>query len=200
MDWWWLIAALGLVAFHVIKQILAAQQEAAAQRERLATPAPPLLASRTDEDVAKEKTELDRRIEEAVERREPRVERITVKRSLPMPAPPIVRPAPRYVPPATDDSPRMAEATRPARSPLPRRELPRPPSAIPVQVPAPEAPKLAAMMAPPAPPAVFVPASPETRSPALKQTIEMLKERRSLAAAVILREILDRPLSRRRRR
>src|SRR5260370_20517444 len=87
MEWPQLIVALVLIAGYVLKHILSTQQEAAAQREQAALKpeAQPADAAKTDEDVARERTALDRRIEEAVQRRREREETGGEEKPAPVP-------------------------------------------------------------------------------------------------------------------
>jgi hypothetical protein len=215
MEWWQLIFALFVIAAYVIKHIVAAQQEAAAQRERLRAPAAPVV-EKSDEDVARERTALDRRIEEAMERRrekdgEEAIVSTLPRRQIPMPVPAVkAPPPPRYRPRPRADDEGPSEVSSPAITPLPRVVRPAPvakPSAIPLVRVSPEAPKLAAMIAAAAPPVVNpVPTPPPTpisttpRSAAAYQALDLLRNRETLVAAFVLREILDRPVSQRRRR
>jgi len=210
MDWWQLVVLLAVIAGYIIKQIMAAQQEAAAQRERLQAVARPPVA-KDDQEVARERTDLDRRIGDAVERRREDTARpATVRRQIPMPAPPVVvvkpRPVPRYQPPPAADERALPEVVVPPRSELPRvvKSVPaRPPASIPLPPVPPEAPQFAAMLAKTAlaaaatAPAVS-PSAVKKTSAAVRQALELIKNRQSLAAAFVLREVLDRPLSKRR--
>jgi hypothetical protein len=178
MEWWQLVFALVVIAAYVIKHIVAVQQEQQRPRERPAS-APPVVA-KSDEEMASEKTELDRRFEEAVERRRDLEDRpisspLPRRSSIPMPAPTVVKPAPRYQAPAR----RRPEAVKPVVAAAPPMPVPTVVEKIALVVP--------------------VHALPRQASPAAGQVLELLKDRRNLAAAVVLREVLDRPLSRRRR-
>src|SRR5258708_6873236 len=113
MEWPQLIVALVLIAGYVIKHIISAQQEAAAQqeREKLRAAPQPAVTATSDDAAASERITLDRRIEEAVERRRERDETgeearpspVTVARHIPMAVPSVVVvPVPRYQPPAHD--------------------------------------------------------------------------------------------------
>jgi hypothetical protein len=177
MEWWQLVFALIVIAAYVLKHIVAVQQEQQRPRERPVS-APPVVA-KSDAEVASERTELDRRIEDAGERRRdvedgPISSPLPRRSSIPMPAPTVAKPAPRYQPPAR----RRAEAVKPV-----------------VTAPPPPALALVEKIAPLVP----VQALARQASPAARQVLELLKDRRNLAAAVVLREVLDRPLSRRRR-
>jgi hypothetical protein len=193
MEWWQLVIALIVITAYVVKHIVGAQQEQQQARERLRDQAPkPVVATQSDEDVARDRTALDRRIEEAIERRRDMDERPASsplpKRAIPMPAPPVVLypPVPRYQPSASP-----VIATPPVKRPTPVKP------AIPVVAPAP-----ATHTATPteAPAVVRALASTKHVSPTLKQVLDLLKSRQSIATAVVLREILDRPMSQRRRR
>jgi hypothetical protein len=212
MDWWQLIPLLVVVAAYIIKQIMAAQQEAAAQRDRrqvFQTPPRP----KDDAEVAGERAESDRRLEEASERTgDEQRSRTTPKRHIPMPNPQVVvvkpRRVPRYEPPSRAEERALPEVVSPPRSELPRvvKPLPaKPPASIPLPPVAPEAAQLAAMMAKNSlPTAPLVPVitnvTVKKQSPAARTALEMLKNRQNIAAAFVLREVLDRPLSKRRRR
>ena len=89
MDWWHLIVLLAVVAGYIIKQIVASQQEAAAEQNRLMAQSP--VRQKDDAEVAREKTDLDRRIEEATERQRDQEARVRVQRHIPMPAPAMER-------------------------------------------------------------------------------------------------------------
>jgi hypothetical protein len=217
MEWWQLVALLFVIAGYVLKHILQAQQEEknVVRRDWVADARKAAEADRTDEDVARERTELDRRIEEARERRrdmdeaEPTAAPLP-RRSIPMPVPTVsVRPVPRYQPRSEERT--VPEDLRPVpRVERPRVERPRveqppavrpvPAPAIPVVIPVP-APAFAAPSLIEALPAAGAP-TVSTRtpvSPAVSLVLDLLRNRQSLAAAVVLREILDRPVSRRRR-
>jgi hypothetical protein len=193
MDWWQLIIALFVITAYVVKQILAAQQgqpNPPAQREWVKDALKKAPATKSDEEVERDRTELDRRIEAAQERRRqvdepPPVASPMPRRSIPMPAPPVIAtPVPRYQPVLN--------------------EVPRPPRVI--RTPPPVAPVIPTP-APPAPsrtvePAVILPAVIPAKpvAPAIRQMLELLKNRETMATAIALREVLDRPLSKRRRR
>ncbi len=197
MDWWQLIIALVFITIYVVKHILSVQQEqtaqpkARAQREWAKEATKPAEVRTSDEDVAQDRSELDRRIEEAQERRrdldEPRPMSLPVpRRSIPMPT--VIAP-PRYQPRTDERS--MPEPPRPRGL---RTAPPRP--VIPVVLPVPPP---AASVASTLPPLAAVIAQRPV-SPAVRQVLQLLNSRDNLAVAVILREILDRPMSRRRRR
>jgi hypothetical protein len=207
MDWWQLGFLLLVIVAYIFKHILAAQQEAAAEREKVQGPPEPAAVAKTDAEVAGERTELDRRIEQAVERRretETSVRPVVVaapKPRLPMPAPVVIAPpVPRYQPPPGDDHGPF-EVVKPPRSELPRVVRPAPPKPPPAKsplvMPAPTSPK-------PAAPRLVVPevatVAGNPVSPAVRQVLDLLKNRQTLATAFVLREILDRPVSQRRRR
>jgi hypothetical protein len=198
---WKLIFALIVIVAYVIKHILSMQQEnqPPVQGERVKPPPLPVQTAPSDEEVAQQRTELDRRIEEAVEsgrevdevrsvRRRPTPTAMPIP--MPMPMPPVVkRPVPRYQPPAP-----------PRKRPVPElgRKLP------PVPPPPPPAPTVVAEPMPStrAGKAIAITATPAPAKPATPvahQLRELLKDRQTLRAALVLREILDRPLSRRRR-
>jgi hypothetical protein len=154
MDWWQLVVLLFVIAGYVVKHILAAQQEQqkAPKRDWVREAQEKAAeAARSDDDVATEKTELDRRIEEAMDRRRGMDEAEPTaapqrRQSIPMPVPTvIVKPVPRYEP-RSEDRP-FPEMPRPApRSPRPTIVRPVPPTpAIPVVIPVP--------VPPPPPPA-----------------------------------------------
>jgi hypothetical protein len=213
MDWWQLVVLLAVVAGYIIKHIIAAQQDAAAAQRDHARSLPAAVIPKEDRELAEEKTDLDRRIEEAAERRrEEEPSPIASRRHIPMPAPSAVvvkpRRVPRYMPPSASEERALPEVVVPARSEWPRVVTPlsaKPPASIPLPAIAPEAPKLAAMMAKSDPPApVVVPmlapvTTTKKTSAAVKQALELIKNRQSLAAAFMLREVLDRPVSKRRR-
>ena len=184
MEWWQLVFALILIAAYVIKHIVAVQQET--QQTRPPAPSAPksVVMTSSDEDVARERTELDRRLEEAIERRrdmeESPISSRLPQRSIPMPAPPVVRPVPRYQPPVAVPRPAPVKPT------------------IPVVVAAPPVPGPKQM--PPIALGVAATVTARPVSPAVRQVLDLLKSGQSLAAAVVLREILDRPVSQRRRR
>jgi hypothetical protein len=212
MEWHHLIIPLVVVVGWVIKQIVSAQQEAAAQQEREKVRAgpQPVATAMSDDEVSSERTALDRRIEDAAERRREREQTddegipAPVKRHIPMSVPTlVVAPVPRYQPPAYDRS--TPEVRR-----IPRSELPR------VVQPAPAKPAAA----PPATPVrprskANVPAVPETAQvvlslatpgrtsrvpPAVREALDLLKNPQALATAFVLREILDRPVALRQSR
>ena len=213
MDWWQLVVLLAVVAGYIIKHIIAAQQDAAAAQRDHARSLPAAVIPKEDRELAEEKTDLDRRIEEVAERRrEEEPSPIASRRHIPMPAPSAVvvkpRRVPRYMPPSAGEERALPEVVVPPRSELPRVVKPvpaKPPASIPLPAIAPEPPKLAAMMAKSAPPAptvmpTVVPVAAQKASSAIKKARELTKDRQSLAAAYMLREVLDRPLSKRRRR
>jgi len=209
MDWWHLIVLLAVVAGYIIKQIVASQQEAAAEQNRLQMAQSPV-RQKDDAEVAREKTDLDRRIEEATERQRDQEARVRVQRHIPMPAPVVrPRPVPRYQPPPAAEERALPEVVAAQRSELPRsgKSAPtKPQAAIPLPPVVPEAQQLAAMFAKAAPaaplpmPAAAPAAVKKPSAAVVRQALELIKNRQSLAAAFILREVLDRPLSKRRRR
>jgi hypothetical protein len=184
MDWWQLILALLVIAGYVIKHIVSLQQEqqrTPTLRERVKDVPRPVPAAKSDEEIDDDRTELDRRIEDAKQRRREQEDMKPAssplpRQSIPMPAPPIiVRPLPRSQPPPVA-VPRPPEIVKVAPVALPASarassEMPRP--AVVVAKPIP----LAALLA-----------------------RDLLRNRESRAAAVLLREILDPPMSRRRYR
>ncbi len=132
--------------------------------------------------------ELDRFLEEARRRRDPaqkpRREPTPAEAALPERVPPPVeKPAPR--PPA------RREEHRPRTRPRVEIPIPAPPVVV-VTTPAP-APE---PVPPPPPPRLAAP--PRPVSPVAKRLGAMLRDRDSLALAVILREVFDRPVSQRR--
>jgi len=199
MDWWHLIVLLAVVAGYIIKQIVASQQEAAAEQNRLMAQSP--VRQKDDAEVAREKTDLDRRIEEATERQRDQEARVRVQRHIPMPAP-VVRPrlVPRYQPPPAAEERALPEVVAAQRSELPRsgKSAPtKPQAAIPLPPVVPEAQQLAAMFAKAAPaaplpmPAAAPAAVKKPSAAVVRQALELIKNRQSLAAAFILREVLD---------
>jgi hypothetical protein len=201
-----------VIAGYVIKHIVSTQQEAAAQQERetLKAGPQPVLTAKSDDEVSNERTALDRRIEDAAERRREREQTddegrpAPVKRQIPMAVTTVVvAPVPRYQPPAYDRS--TPEVRR-----IPRSELPR------VVRPAPEKPAAALQATPVRPRSkANVPAVPETAQivlslatpsrtsrvpPAVREALDLLKNPQALAVAFVLREILDRPVALRQSR
>jgi hypothetical protein len=176
VEWWQLVFVLIVVAAYVIRHIVAAQQEEQAARGRSARPLQPVV-TKSDEEQARAKTELDRRIDEALERRrEPDERPIALplpRRAIPMPVPTEMKPLPRSRPPR----PAPVKPSPPVAAPPPARTV----AAVVEKV------------------TVLVEAPAMPITPAVRTVIDLLRDRRNLAAAVVLREILDRPLSRRRR-
>jgi hypothetical protein len=231
MEWHHLIIALIVIAGYVIKHIVSTQQEAAdqrakdtaarekiggtpmaAQRERRNGGPQPAVAANDDDAVARARTAMDRRVEEAVERRRGREETgeaentvvvARIPRHIPMTLPNIVvATVPRYQPPVHDRA-------QPEVSQIPRSQLPR--TAPPATRKTPAVAKVVAVtgrlkanvaaVANTMQLVVEAPASAAPgASPAVRQALELLKDRQSLTTAFVLREILDRPVSMRRRR
>src|ERR1700722_17329345 len=196
MDWWQLVIALFVITVYVVKHILAAQQEqpkARGQRQWVKEAVKTAEPSKSDEDVARDRTELDRRIEEVQERRrdlegaKPTASPMP-RRSIPMAVPTVISP-PRYQPRTDERSPPAAPKPRGLRTAPPRLAIPT------VQrVPTP------AVLAAGTLPSLAAGLAERPVSPAVRQVLELLNSRDNLAVAVILREILDRPMSLRRRR
>jgi translation initiation factor IF-2 len=191
MEWWQLIIALIAIAGYVVLHIYMAwqqEQRAAAERDRAEGKLPPVEAARRDEDDAQAKSELDRRIEEAIERQRrreaspeaPAVARPVAKGAIPMALPPVVK-VPRYEPVRAE--PRIVPTT----SKVPRPEKPRAVKPAPARGPA-------AAETTPTPVATARP-----QAPAMRQVLDLLKDRQNIAAAVVLHEVLGAPKSRRRR-
>jgi hypothetical protein len=232
MEWHHLIIALIVIAGYVIKHIVSTQQEAAeqrakdaaarekiggtplaAQRERRSGGPAQAVAANDDEEVARARTAMDRRVEEAVELRRGREEKgeaentvvvARIPRHIPMTLPTVVvATVPRYQPPPHDRA-------QPEVSQIPRSELPRTVPPAPRKTPAvaikvvPAAGRLKANVAAVANTMQLVGEAPASSapgaSPAVRQALELLKDRQSLTTAFVLREILDRPVSMRRRR
>jgi hypothetical protein len=189
MDWPQLLIALVVIAVYLLKHILSGQQETLVRRDaprESEPPAPPVLtAEQSDVEMAQRETEMDGRLGEYRKRRK------EMEAGRPPSEPPVVvvpRPVPRYEPGA----PPAPEARRPPRPEPPRveRKLPRRQDAIPVATP----------VAPP-PADVLLQASVARPAPrAVRKVVELLRDRDTLAAAFLLKEILDRPLSQRRQR
>ena len=172
-------------------------------------------------------TDLDRFLEEARRRREagqgaaspPRPEPPPAPRPQPLPALPAEPPRPRA------EAPRPAERrTRPREARPATRRADAPLPAIPVVKPSPAPAEPArvdtapVVLAPPPTPATQagapaalpslpqlarlapIPGGERPLSPALAQVNALLRDPRSLAAAMVLREVLDRPVGLRRRR
>jgi hypothetical protein len=210
MDWPHLIIALVVIVAYVIKHIVATQQESAAQRDRENQKAgpKPTVAGATDDEVARERTALDRRIETAAERRREREETSVeekpvaapaLKRYIPMSVPTVaIAPAvPRYQPPVRAD-----DSALPApRSELPRVVRPAPAIAAVKKVPvvAPAGRSKPAVAETPSVSQLPPPAAAKPVAPAVRQALALLKDGRTLTAAFVLKEILDRPVSMRRR-
>jgi hypothetical protein len=91
---------------------------------------------------------------------------------------------PRIDPPGLES--RRVETTRPMAAELPR--------AMPVPLPVP-----VVAAPPPPPPAPAVPGARTAPPPALAQLMELLRSPRSAATAIVLREVFNQPLCRRRR-
>jgi hypothetical protein len=192
--------------------LMTAQQEAAVKRERLTGGSQPVVDASSDNEVASARTAQDRRIEEAVERRREREETgeeekpvvvTRIPRHIPMTLPNVVvGPVPRYQPPAHDRA--QPEVRQIPRSELRRAVPPTTPKTAAVAKAVPAAGRLKANVAAVANTMQLVAEAPfsaaPSAGPALRQALELLKDRQSLTTAFVLREILDRPVSMRRRR
>lgn len=184
MDWQaWIIPVIA-VGVYIVSQLMS--REANKRPAARPTPPPPRPpeepAAKPGQRPARVSTEMDRFLEEVRRRQKP---------------PPKPREADQPQP-----SPRPA-ATIPVRIPEPvRTRVSKPaeviPRAIPVlkAVPLPAAPELSA---PPQPAVVAMP-PPRPATKAVLQVRELLKNPQGLAAALVLREILDKPVSCRPRR
>lgn len=155
-------------------------------------------------------TDLDRFLEEARRRREaaqggaPKA----VVPARPQPKPIAAReqrPAPERKP-ASAAQPRPAlRAPQPSRQPILLEAVPEVQVVARAPVPRAEAPTIPASppaMPPPPPPVAVVPrvVTPVKLSPALARVTQMLSSPQAAAAAIVLREIFERPLCQRRRR
>lgn len=210
MEWHHLIIPLVVVVGWVIKQIVSTQQEAAAQQERakLMAGPQPIATAKSDDEVSNERTALDRRIEDAAERKRAREQTddegrpAPLKQHIPMSVPAVVA-VPRYQPPAYDRS--TPEVRRIPRSELPRvvRPAPEKPAATPPATPARPRSKANVPAVPETAQVVLSLATPTRTSrvpPAVREALDLLRDRQALATAFVLREILDRPVALRRRR
>jgi hypothetical protein len=193
MEWWQLVFALIIIAAYVVKHILSLQQERQATEQReLGKDIPQRVeVAPTDEELTHQRTELDRRIEEVVELRTEIEETRPVRtRSIPMPMPkpPLVkRPVPRY-------EPQVPSQQRPLPALIRRVPSAPTPAPVVVAVPTPAAPIDRKVLA------VALPPPAKAENPIARQLRELLKDRQTLAAAFVLREIFDRPVCGRRRR
>ena len=184
MDWLQYVIPLIVVVVYVVSHIVSAYQEQQrqqeeAERRRRGTEQPSVASS--DEETEGRRLDLDRRTEEARGLREELV-RAEEARPRAEEAPPVSRyasedeVAARVPPPATKVHWR---APKPVVMPvIPPVPAPPPPVVIPV--------------------AAVVAGRPT--SPVARQVVAFLRDRNSLAAALLLKEVLDPPLSRRPRR
>lgn len=184
MDLRWLIPLIG-VAVWIISQIASNQREAARRLPRSQPPRLPDDFPEADNPKPQPKAsaELDRFLEEVRRRQQtpPRPEPVQ-----PRPRAPVVEPVrPKKAPPspASAFQPikiRGIPAEEPVAVALP--VVPQPTPAVPTPI--------------TVPPSVSKPAA----SQAILQVQSLLRQRRSLASAMLLREIFDRPVSQRPRR
>lgn len=125
-------------------------------------------------------SELDRFLDEARRRRDtsPKRREEPILEAVPVAKPPAPPPP---APPRVEKRPPKPREVRKASQPAPTPYV----NVVPVELPAP----------PPAP-ARLPPAHPP--SPALAKVVAMLRDRDAVTTAVVLREILDKPLSQRR--
>jgi hypothetical protein len=171
-DWIQFIIPLALAVLYVIGHIVNSYQEQARQK------APQREPTVSDEERERRGRELQRRIE-AAKRRRRELEEEAQRKAEDVPyaeveAKPVV---------LVDPRPALPRARKPA---------PAPPVVVPVVFPIHEP-------APTPPPPVVRVAPAQATSTAARQVVEMLRDRKSLAAAFVLREILDAPVSRRPR-
>ena len=135
-------------------------------------------------------TDLDRFLEEARRRREPEERRKTA----PPPARvPVARPPVRERPSQPRETPRRAAPVMAQEEVLVALSVPQPSAAAPIAEPVVAAPLARAESVSTPPPAV-----PTLSSPISQQVRSLLSKPQSAATAFVLREIFDRPLSKRR--
>jgi hypothetical protein len=142
-------------------------------------------------------TDLDRFLEEARRRRE--------AEERPQPPPPPVRPTVARPPLRERPTPRRQPPPRPAPTLRSDEGFVAMPVARPVEQPPAAEPILVAPATPEAPPFAPLPVTPPTTrearsSPIVKQVRALLSKPQTVGTAFVLREILDRPLCKRRRR
>jgi hypothetical protein len=216
MEWLKLIIPLIVAAVWIISHLAAGNQEKQ-QRRPPPRPLPPDDPNQEGRRPRRASAELEQFLEEVKRRKELEQipEAILVADEPPRVPPPL--PLPRPVEPRRDEPRRRSVpiGSKPAQRrlepvvvvpPVPP-PLPRPaamPAPAPVQVVEPV--RLTPVPPPPPPPPPAAPAgsrpeviSTKARSEAIILVHELLRKRRSLAGAFLLREIFDKPLSKRRR-
>ncbi len=215
MPWWEsLIIPLIALAVWILSTVFRGEEEQPKERARRpGTEGRPRQPRRAT-------TELDRFLEAARARRNNPVTKPAEEDGPPQPEPMVLEAMPVEQPP---ENPRPRPPRTLERQPKPRPAKASPPLAEPVRVPVampvgpaaqitlPSAlplvpvtelrtPRLQPRGAAAAAPAVIVPPTqPRRAAPAALKLLEMLKDKQTLAAAVMLREVFDRPLALRRR-
>jgi len=213
---WWesLIIPLIALAVWILSTVFRGEEEQPKERPRRpgteGRPRPPRRGT----------TELDRFLEAARARRNKPIAKPDEQERPPQPEPvvleamPVEQPPEKLRPrpsPIVERQPRP----RPAKASPPLAEPVRPPVAMPVGPPAqitrpsalPQVPVTETRTptqnppgeSPPAPAMIVPPTQARRPSPAALKLLEMLKDKQTLAAAVMLREVFDRPLALRRR-
>jgi hypothetical protein len=152
--------------------------------QRPAPPAPPAEPAPRPQQTSAELERFLREVRRRQQAATPKPREVEVSRPQPTPRPVVLAPAP--VRPV-----QAAEPPRPRPTVIPEA-LPAPTSTLPTQT-------LPVLSAPPAPTTVSAPTS-RPSSIAARQVRALVQSRHSLAAALVLREIFDKPLSRRPRR
>ncbi len=195
MEWLKLLIPIIAVAVYIISQLAANQQN----RRK---PAPRPLPPPDDFEPPRERRpspDLEKFLEEVRQRKEEKDRRQEAEAE----EPPRRQPEPRRRLPVTTKPPRRRDepviVVQPAS--LPAGSSSRTVT-MPSSVPAGVAPVQATQAPPPPPQALHRPEALPTRTPqsaSVKMVGELLKNRQALSAALLLREILGPPLSRRRR-
>jgi hypothetical protein len=193
-----------ILLIPVVVAILANLLRGAEQKNRKDRPASSSGEFRTPtRQSSRPSTDLDRFLEEARRRREPPIRSpVVVEREAAQAARP--EPAPRSQRP-TRPTPTRPRETRvpPRRQPVLLEEETSSRRSVPVVTPEPAAePVRAVEVSPaqlPAPPPAPAVVRVKAISPLLRQVVQGLRTPRSAAAAIVLREVFDQPLCKRRR-
>lgn len=194
MDWVQWVIPLIAVAVYIISALAKPKDEV-----RPRTQFPPLpqggdpaerpSSRRTPEEIDRFLEEVRRRKKSAEQQREKKPIPPVIVQERPRPAPAVPVPTPKR------ERPRLAEPPRPQLPPA--RPLPAPRPREPEPLPVPMAEVIEATVAL-QPPAAAVVARPSV-SPVAQSLTGMLRNPSTLAAAIMLKEVLDRPLCKRRR-
>jgi len=193
MEWVYVLIVLVPLLVWVLSTIFRGADEAQAPRRPPAADGAPLAVPR------RPANDLDRFLQDAQRRREKAARKMAEAAEE---APPLfdLAPAPPPPPPAPPPAPKAPEPRPRVDEPRPRRERPLAERAEARPAPAPRPEPRSAQTAPAQLPPVAAIPSRRPAGPVLARLAGLLRDRGSLAAGLMLREVLDRPLCQRRRR